>query len=78
MGSLFGGGKIPKPAPAPEPPPLPPPAPVPVSDTNPAVDESRREARKSELRKMGRNSTILAGGDLGANGANPGKTILGG
>lgn len=81
MGALFGGGgKAPKAAPPPEMPPPPPPKPTPVSVTTDAVDEAGREARKAELRKFGRNSTILAGGDLGANSANQAgkKSILGG
>ena len=85
MGSLFGGGggSSPKVAPVPEPPKLPPPTPMPITETSTEVDTAGREQRKSELRKFGRNQTVLAGADLGANqqqsaGQAVKKSILGG
>lgn len=74
----MGGSSAPKPAAPPAPPPPPPPKPMPITDTTAEVDEARREQKKSELRKFGRNKTILAGADLGANAAGAKKTILGG
>ena len=86
MGSLFGGGggSSPKVAPVPAPPKLPPPTPMPITETSTEVISSGREQRKSELRKFGRNKTVLAGADLGANqqqqsaGQAVKKSILGG
>lgn len=77
------GGGAPSPKPAPAPPPIPPPTPMPISETSTEIDQAGREQRKSELRKYGRNKTILAGADLGANpkesaGQTAKKTILGG
>ena len=41
---------------------LPPPPPPPVKTTDPAIAASRKKLRESELRRKGRRSTIITGG----------------
>lgn len=54
MGSLFGGGSRSPSLP-------PPPPPLPKRD-DPAIAESKKKLRASELRRKGRRSFILTGG----------------
>lgn len=65
----------------PKAPPVPPPKPMPVDETNAEVQASKRDLQKSELRKMGRGTSILAGSlvsDPGANATGGKKSLLGG
>ena len=47
---------------APKPAPLPPPPPPPPTPDDPAVVESKKKLRESELRRRGRRASILTGG----------------
>lgn len=47
---------------APSPPPLPPPPPPPPQREDPAVAESKKKLRESELLRKGRAASVLTGG----------------